>query len=108
MEKGIKYLRELAVQEIIHSHTQITINPDEVPCTRPLLQKAVESAPSTYAHSATITLIQDDEAAAVSEVANKLWWLEDSVSSTPRGLHCSCGKSDSESVHCGGQTQLSM
>jgi len=33
MEKGIKYLRELAVQEIIHSDPQTIVNPDEVPST---------------------------------------------------------------------------
>jgi len=53
MEKGIKYLRELAVQEIIHSDPQTILNPDEVPCTRHLLQKVVQCAPLTYVHLLT-------------------------------------------------------
>ena len=82
-EKGIKYLREMAVQEIIHSNPQTIVDPDEAPSTRPLLWKFLQSAPSTYAHSLAIfTLVQKDRAVTVGEVANKLRQLEDSISSS--------------------------
>lgn len=32
MEKGIKYLRELAVQEVICSDWHVTVDPDAMPC----------------------------------------------------------------------------
>jgi len=73
MEKGIKYLRELAVGEIIHSDTQRVVDNDEVPYTLALLQKVVQSAPSTYACSLAIfKFTQDEEAVTVGEVADKM------------------------------------
>jgi len=82
VENSIKHLRELAAQGIVHGNPQATEDPDEVPCTRPLLQKVVQSAPLTYAPSLAIfALGQDDERQTVGEVTDKLWQLEDGVSS---------------------------
>jgi len=82
MEKGIKYLTELAVREIIQSDPPTTVNPDEVPYTRPLLQKVMQCVPLTCVHLlAIMNLIQDDETETVGEVATKWRRLEHSVSS---------------------------
>ncbi|PKU44172.1 ubiquitin carboxyl-terminal hydrolase 4 [Limosa lapponica baueri] len=82
MEKGIKYLRELAVREVIYSDWQVTINPDEMPCQRPLLKKFVQSAPSVYSHTLS-TMVwggSDTDIPTVNEVADRVQQYEDSLS----------------------------
>ncbi|XP_049650052.1 uncharacterized protein LOC126035469 [Accipiter gentilis] len=57
MEKGIQYLRELAVLEAIHhdpDNQQLPKDPDEVQCTRPTWRKFVRSAPSSYANALAV------------------------------------------------------
>lgn len=71
--KGIMYLRELAVQEIIHSDPQTIADPDEVQCTRPMLQKFVWSAPAYADLLETLDLGASEKAPTVGEVAEKMW-----------------------------------
>ncbi|XP_054671499.1 TPR and ankyrin repeat-containing protein 1 isoform X2 [Grus americana] len=50
MERGIQYLRELAVREMVYydpDNAQLPTDPDEVQCTRPMWRKFVRSAPSS-------------------------------------------------------------
>ncbi|GAB0198287.1 hypothetical protein GRJ2_002294700 [Grus japonensis] len=52
MERGIQYLRELAVREMVYydpDNAQLPTDPDEVQCTRPMWRKFVRNAPSSYA-----------------------------------------------------------
>ncbi|PKU44833.1 ubiquitin carboxyl-terminal hydrolase 4 [Limosa lapponica baueri] len=82
MEKGIKYLRELAVREVIYSDWQVTINPDEMPRQQPLLKKFVQSAPSVYSHTLS-TMVwggSDADIPTVNEVADRVQQYEDSLS----------------------------
>ncbi|PKU31805.1 ubiquitin carboxyl-terminal hydrolase 4 [Limosa lapponica baueri] len=82
MEKGIKYLRELSVREVIYGDWQVNVDPDEVPCTRSLLRKFVQSAPSMYSHtfSAMVWGGSDADTPTVKEVTNKVQQYEDSLS----------------------------
>ncbi|KAK4807128.1 hypothetical protein QYF61_018469 [Mycteria americana] len=53
MERGIQYLKELAVLEVIYGdldNEQLSKDPDEVQCTRPMWQKLV-TVPSTRVHT---------------------------------------------------------
>ncbi|PKU28664.1 ubiquitin carboxyl-terminal hydrolase 4 [Limosa lapponica baueri] len=82
MEKGIKYLRELALGEVIYSNWQVIIDPDETPCKRSLLRKFVQSAPTMYSHMLS-TMVwggSDADTPTVNEVANKVRQYEDSIS----------------------------
>ncbi|KAK4828266.1 LOW QUALITY PROTEIN: hypothetical protein QYF61_024931 [Mycteria americana] len=57
MEKGIRYLRELAVLEVIYGElddVRSSIDPDEVQCTRPMWRKLVRNAPPSCANSLAI------------------------------------------------------
>ncbi|GAB0189166.1 hypothetical protein GRJ2_001381900 [Grus japonensis] len=57
MERGIQYLRELAVREMVYydpDNAQLPTDPDEVQCTRPMWQKFVQSAPSSYTNSLAV------------------------------------------------------
>ncbi|OPJ73521.1 hypothetical protein AV530_005853 [Patagioenas fasciata monilis] len=72
MEKGIIYLRELAVREIIYSDPQTIIDPDEVPCTRGILRKCVQSTPPSYAHTLGLVVVSEDYRSTVGETANML------------------------------------
>lgn len=52
MEKGIQYLRALAVLELIYRDSnkeQSSVTPDEVQCTQSMWGKFVQSTPSPYA-----------------------------------------------------------
>ncbi|KAK4826693.1 hypothetical protein QYF61_010702 [Mycteria americana] len=54
MERGIQYLRELAMLEVIYGdldNEQLSKDPDEVSCTRPMWRKLVRSAPVSCANS---------------------------------------------------------
>ncbi|KAK4828889.1 hypothetical protein QYF61_001447 [Mycteria americana] len=62
MERGIQYLRELAVLEVIYGdldNEQLSKEPDEVWCTRPTWWKLVRSAPESYANSLAILTWKD-------------------------------------------------
>ncbi|GAB0204064.1 hypothetical protein GRJ2_002872000 [Grus japonensis] len=57
MERGIQYLRELAVREMVYydpDNAQLPTDPDEVQCTRTMWRKFVRSAPSPYANSLAV------------------------------------------------------
>ncbi|GAB0206837.1 hypothetical protein GRJ2_003149300 [Grus japonensis] len=85
MERGIQYLRELAVQEMVYydlDNVQLPTDPDEVQCTRPMWQKFVRSAPSSYANSLAVMDWKSEEAPTVDEVAGRLWQYEESLSSS--------------------------
>ncbi|GAB0207741.1 hypothetical protein GRJ2_003239800 [Grus japonensis] len=72
MERGIQYLRELAVREMVYydpDNTQLPTDPDEVQCTRPMWRKFVRSAPSSYANSLAVIDRKSEEAPTVDEVA---------------------------------------
>ncbi|KAM9644848.1 uncharacterized protein ACIBXB_013057 [Morphnus guianensis] len=85
MERGIQYLRELAVLETIHhdpDNPQLPKDPDEVQCTRPMWRKFVQSAPSSYANSLAIMTWKDEEAPTVDEVARQLHQYKENLSSS--------------------------
>ncbi|GAB0206804.1 hypothetical protein GRJ2_003146000 [Grus japonensis] len=85
MERGIQYLRELAVREMVcydPDNAQLPTDPDEVQCTRPMWRKFVRSAPSSYANSLAVMDWKSEEAPTVDEVAGRLRQYEDSLSSS--------------------------
>ncbi|GAB0199239.1 hypothetical protein GRJ2_002389300 [Grus japonensis] len=85
MERGIQYLRELAVREMVYydpDNTQLPTDPDEVQCTRPMWRKFVRSAPSSYANSLAVIDWKSEEAPTVDEVAGRLRQYEESLSSS--------------------------
>jgi len=75
MERGIQYLRELAVRELVYYDTddeQVPTDPDEVQSTRNMWRKSVQSAPSSYANSLAAVHWKGKEAPTVDEVAVRL------------------------------------
>uniref|UniRef100_A0A8C3B7R9 Uncharacterized protein n=1 Tax=Cairina moschata TaxID=8855 RepID=A0A8C3B7R9_CAIMO len=101
MEKGIQYLRELAVWEVIYEDPdlrQTSKDPDEVRCTRPMWRKFVRSAPSSYASSLVIMAWKEDEEPTVDEVAKQLRQYEESLSSSLQACVSAVEKL-SEKVH---------
>ena len=87
MERGIQYLRELAVLEMIYydpDNAQLPTDPDEVQCTRLMWRKFVWSAPSSYANSLAVMNWRDEEAPMVDDVARQLRQYEKSLSSSLR------------------------
>jgi len=75
MERGIQYLRELAVQELVYydlDNEQLPTDPDEVQSTQPMWRKFVWSTPSSYADSLAIVDWKGKEAPTVDEVAVRL------------------------------------
>ncbi|GAB0207260.1 hypothetical protein GRJ2_003191600 [Grus japonensis] len=87
MERGIQYLRELAVREMVYydpDNAQLPTDPDEVQCTRPMWRKFVQSAPSSYANSLAVIDWKSEEAPTVDEVAGRLQQYEESLSSSSR------------------------
>ncbi|GAB0208546.1 ubiquitin carboxyl-terminal hydrolase 4 [Grus japonensis] len=85
MERGIQYLRELAVREMVYydpDNAQLPTDPDEVQCTRPMWRKFVRSAPSSYANSLAVIDWKSGEAPKVDEVAGRLRQYEESLSSS--------------------------
>ncbi|XP_049649835.1 uncharacterized protein LOC126035345 [Accipiter gentilis] len=85
MERGIQYLRELAVLETIHhdpENPQLPKDPDEVQCTRPMWRKFVWSAPSSYANALAIMTWKDKESPIVDEVSHQLRHYEENLSSS--------------------------
>uniref|UniRef100_A0A8B9VF07 Uncharacterized protein n=1 Tax=Anas zonorhyncha TaxID=75864 RepID=A0A8B9VF07_9AVES len=101
MEKGIQYLRELAVREVIYEDPdlrQTSKDPDEVKCTRPMWRKFVRSAPSSYASSLAIMAWKEDEEPTVDEAAKQLRQYEESLSSSLQACVSAVEKL-SEKVH---------
>ncbi|GAB0208869.1 hypothetical protein GRJ2_003352600 [Grus japonensis] len=85
MERGIQYLRELAVREMVYydpDNAQLPTDPDEVQCTRPMWWKFVRSTPSSYANSLAVMDWKSEEAPTVDEVAGRLQQYEESLSSS--------------------------
>ncbi|GAB0203714.1 ubiquitin carboxyl-terminal hydrolase 4 [Grus japonensis] len=72
MERGILYLRELAVREMVYydpDNTRLCTDPDKVQCTQPMWRKFVRSAPSSYANSLAVLAWKTKQAPTVDEVA---------------------------------------
>ncbi|GAB0203200.1 ubiquitin carboxyl-terminal hydrolase 4 [Grus japonensis] len=85
MERGIQYLRELAVREMVYydpDNTQLPTDPDEVQCTQLIWRKFVQSAPSSYANSLAVIDWKSEEAPTVDEVAGRLRQYEENLSSS--------------------------
>ena len=85
MEKGIQYLRELAVREMVYydpDDRQLPTDPDEVQCARPMWRKFVRSAPSSYAHALAVVDWKDEEGPTVDELARRLRQYEESLTSS--------------------------
>jgi len=85
MEKGIQYLRELAVRELVYNEPDddhLPTDPDEVQCTESMWRKFVRSAPASYANSLAVVNWNGKEAPTVDEVAVRLLQYEESLSSS--------------------------
>ncbi|KAK4828276.1 hypothetical protein QYF61_024941 [Mycteria americana] len=85
MEKGIQYLRELAMLEGIYGDLDdewLPKDPDEVQRTRPMWRKLVWNAPSLCANSLAILNWKDREGPTVDEAASQLWEDKESISSS--------------------------
>ncbi|GAB0176699.1 hypothetical protein GRJ2_000135100 [Grus japonensis] len=85
MNRGIRYLRELAAQEMVYydlDSGQLPTDPDEVQCTQPMWQKFVQSTPLSYAKSLAVLAWKDEEAPTVNEVAGQLWQYEENILSS--------------------------
>ncbi|KAM6340308.1 uncharacterized protein FN964_011708 [Alca torda] len=82
IEKGIKYLREMAVKEVIYGDWEVNVDPDEMPCRKPMLRKFVQSAPPMYSHTLSVLIWggDDDDSLTVNEVASRMRQYEDSLS----------------------------
>ncbi|KAK4821934.1 hypothetical protein QYF61_004938 [Mycteria americana] len=74
MERGIQYLREGAVLEVIDDldNEQLSKDADEVQCTRPMWWKFERSAPSSHANSLAVMTWKDGEEQMVDELAGQL------------------------------------
>jgi len=75
-ERGIQYLRELAVRELVYydpNNEQLPTDPDEVQCTRPMWRKFVQSAPSSYANSLEVIYWKGEDPRTVDEVSRQPW-----------------------------------
>ncbi|GAB0190284.1 hypothetical protein GRJ2_001493700 [Grus japonensis] len=85
MERGIQYLRELAMWEMVYyapDNVQLPTEPDEVQCTQPMWWKFVQNAPSSYANSLAVMDCKGKEAPTVDEVSGPLWQYKESLSSS--------------------------
>ncbi|GAB0209789.1 hypothetical protein GRJ2_003444600 [Grus japonensis] len=85
MERGIQYLWELAVQEMVYydlDNAQLPTDPDKVQRTRPTWRKFVRSTPSSYTNSLAVMDWKSKEAPTVDEVAGRLRQYEESLSSS--------------------------
>lgn len=63
MEKGIQYMRELAVLKAIYrdsNNDQSPVDPDEVQCTQSTWEKFVQHTPSLYANSLAMMSMKGD------------------------------------------------
>jgi len=85
IERGIQYLRELAVRELVYyepDDEQLPTDPDEVQCTASMWRKFVRSTPSSYANSLAVVNWKGKEAPTVNEAAVRLRQYEESPSSS--------------------------
>ncbi len=85
IERGIQYLRELAVLEAFYSDLdseESPQDPDEVRCTRLMWRKFLRSVPSSYANSLAIMLWKEGEGPTIDELATQLRQYEDTLSSS--------------------------
>jgi len=85
MERGIQYLRELIVWELVDYETddeQLPTDPAKVQCTQPMWRKFEQSAQSSYANSLAVADWKGEEAPTVAEVAVRLRQYEESLSSS--------------------------
>ncbi|KAK4811230.1 hypothetical protein QYF61_022127 [Mycteria americana] len=85
MERGIQYLRELAVLEVIYGDlddVRSPTDPDEVQCTRPTWRNLVRNTPPSCANSLAILIWRDEDGPTVNEAASNLREYEESISSS--------------------------
>ncbi|KAK4813534.1 hypothetical protein QYF61_009577 [Mycteria americana] len=78
-ERGIQYLRELAVLEVVYGDLddeRLPKDPDEVRCTRPTWRKLVRSAGTLYANSLAILTWKDGEGQTVDGAASNAGNME--------------------------------
>ncbi|KAK4824604.1 hypothetical protein QYF61_016873 [Mycteria americana] len=71
--------------EVIYDHLnneQLSKDPDEVRCTRPMWRKFVRSTPASYANSLVVMTWKDGEGQRVDELAGQLWQYKESLSSS--------------------------
>nr|XP_013053966.2 uncharacterized protein LOC106047159 [Anser cygnoides] len=88
MERGIQYLRELAVLEVVYSdldNDQLSADPDEVQCTRPMWLKFVRSAPPLHASALALMNWKSREAPVVDTLVWKLQQYQENISSSFSG-----------------------
>jgi len=72
MQRGIQYLRELAIHELVYygrDNEQLPADPDQVQCTLSLWRKFLRSAPSSYANSLAVIDWKGEEAPTVDEMS---------------------------------------
>ncbi|GAB0207580.1 hypothetical protein GRJ2_003223700 [Grus japonensis] len=77
MERGIQYLRELAVREMVYydpDNVQLPTDPDEVQCTRLMWRKIVRSAPSSNTISQVIHECETCAAIKQAKQVKPLWY----------------------------------
>ena len=75
MERGIQYLRELAVRETVYydpDNARLPTDPDEIQCTWTMWRKFVRSTPSSYANALAVMDWRDKEGPTVDELARRL------------------------------------
>ncbi|KAK4815719.1 hypothetical protein QYF61_006757 [Mycteria americana] len=85
MERGVRYLRKLAVLGVIYGdldNEQLPKEPDEVQCTQSTWLKLVRNAPSSCANSLAILTWKDGEGPTVDEADSQLREYEESISSS--------------------------
>lgn len=83
MERGIQYLRDLAVLEVIYSdldNDQLFKDLDEVKRIQPMCCKFVWSASLSYASSLAVMTWKDREERMVDVFTVQLWQYEESLS----------------------------
>jgi len=85
MERGIQYLSELAVRELVYydpDNEQLPTDSDEVQCTQLMWRKFVWSASSSYANSLAVIDCKGEEVSVAHEVADRVQQYEESLSSS--------------------------
>ncbi|KAM6336580.1 uncharacterized protein FN964_013104 isoform 1-T1 [Alca torda] len=72
----------MAVKEVIYGDWEVNVDPDEMPCRKPMLRKFVQSAPPMYSHTLSVLIWggDDDDSLTVNEVASRMRQYEDSLS----------------------------
>ncbi|XP_071890641.1 uncharacterized protein [Anas platyrhynchos] len=83
MERGIQYLRELAVLEVVYSdldNGQLPVDPDKVQCTRAMWLNFVRSAPPFHAKALALMNWKSREAPVVDTLVWKLQQYQENLS----------------------------